>query len=275
MPVSLRTLMVVFTVMIVPASAYAQASITGVVKDASGAVLPGVTVEATSPELIEKVRSAITDGTGQFRIENLRPGIYAVSFTLTGFSTTRREGIALTGSFTATVNAELRLGALEETITVTGESPTVDVQSSKRQQTLDGDVLRAVPRAPGYHSLMALIPGITTSGTADVGGLGGPLVKTFSIHGGRLSEGRLQLDGISTGAGVGGSGTSGYIADITNAQEVTFTTSGGLGEMETGGPVMNIVPRQGGNSAAGCSSSTAPTARCRAATTRTNCARPA
>ena len=132
MPVSLRTLIVVFALAIVPATVYAQASITGVVKDVSGAVLPGVTVEATSPELIEKVRTAVTDGTGQFRIENLRPGTYAVSFSLTGFSTARREGVALTGAFTATVNAELRLGALEETVTVTGESPTVDVQIRKR-----------------------------------------------------------------------------------------------------------------------------------------------
>src|SRR5688572_3214023 len=95
-------------VLSVPSLVYAQASITGVVRDSSGAVLPGVTVEASSPALIEKVRSVVTDGTGQYRIENLRPGAYTVTFVLPGFSTVKREGIELTGSFTASINAELR-----------------------------------------------------------------------------------------------------------------------------------------------------------------------
>jgi hypothetical protein len=233
---------------LVPAIADAQqASITGVVRDTSGAVLPGVIVEASSPALIERVRSVVSDSTGQYRIVDLRPGVYTVTFTLTGFSTVRREGIELTGSFTATVNADLRLGSLEETITVTGESPVVDVQSSKRQQVLPDELIQAIPTARVYHSLMGLIPGINLSGTSDVGGIGGPAVITFSVHGGRFSEGRLQLDGTSTGAAVGGSGTSYYVVDVGNAQEVTFSTSGGMGESETGGPLMNVVPRQGGN----------------------------
>ena len=122
--------MLVALIALIPSAAYAQASITGVVRDASGAVLPGVTVEAASPALIEKVRSVVTDGTGQYRIVDLRPGTYTVTFTLPGFNTVKREGIELTGSFTATVNADLQVGALEETITVTGESPIVDVQSA-------------------------------------------------------------------------------------------------------------------------------------------------
>ena len=122
----------VLTVVLAPALAHAQASITGIVKDSSGAVLPGVTVEAASPELIEKVRTAVTDGSGQYRIVDLRPGAYSVTFTLTGFNTVKREGIELTGTFTSTVNADLRVGSLEETITVTGESPIVDVQSIRR-----------------------------------------------------------------------------------------------------------------------------------------------
>src|SRR4029434_7972699 len=105
--------------------AFAQASITGVARDSSGAVLPGVTVEASSPALIEKSRSVITSGTGQYTIVDLRPGTYAVTFTLPGFSTVRREGLELTGAFVATVNAELRVGGVAETITVTGESPVV------------------------------------------------------------------------------------------------------------------------------------------------------
>src|SRR5688572_15655214 len=200
------------TSVVAPTLAHAQqASITGVVRDTSGAVLPGVTVEASSPALIEKVRSVTTDGTGQYRIVDLRPGDYIVTFSLAGFSTVKRDGIELTGSFTATVNADLRVGSLEETIRVTGESPVVDVQSAKRQQVLPDELIQAIPTARVYHSLMGLIPGISLSGTSDVGGIGGPAVITFSMHGGRFSEGRLQLDGTSTGAAVGGSGTSYYV----------------------------------------------------------------
>src|SRR4051812_27508303 len=156
-------LAVLAVLVLVPAAAFAQASIAGTVKDASGAVLPGVTVEASSPELIEKVRTALSDGSGQYRIESLRPGTYAVTFTLTGFSTVKREGIELTGSFTATVNADLRVGAVTETVTVSGESPIVDVQSAKRQQTLTDEVIGAIPTARVYHSIMNLVPGVTTS----------------------------------------------------------------------------------------------------------------
>src|SRR5215468_6437885 len=125
-----RALALAVVCALAPAEAWAQASLAGLVKDASGAVLPGVTVEAASPALIEKTRTAVTDGSGQFRVVDLRPGTYTVTFTLPGFSTVRREGIVLTGSFVATVNADLRVGTVEETITVTGESPIVDVQST-------------------------------------------------------------------------------------------------------------------------------------------------
>src|SRR5438876_1541361 len=130
-----RALFVPVLLAMLPASAYAQASITGVVKDASGAVLPGVTVETASPVLIEKTRSAVTDGSGQYRIVDLRAGTYTVTFTLTGFSTVKREGIELSGSFIATINADMKVGAVEETITVSGETPIVDVQSTRRQTT--------------------------------------------------------------------------------------------------------------------------------------------
>src|SRR4029077_4608803 len=112
-----------FVAILLPAVASAQATITGTVKDASGAVLPGVTVEASSPAMIEKVRTAATDGTGQYRIENLAPGTYAITFTLSGFSTVKREGIELVGSFVASINVELKVGSLEETITVSGQTP--------------------------------------------------------------------------------------------------------------------------------------------------------
>src|SRR6185295_4668464 len=120
-------------VLLVPAMAHAQASITGIVRDSSGAVLPGVTVEAASPALIEKVRTAVTDGTGQYRIVDLRPGTYGVTFTLTGFSVVRVDGIELAGSFTATVNADLQVGSVTETVTVSGQTPMVDVQSTRTE----------------------------------------------------------------------------------------------------------------------------------------------
>src|SRR5947199_6458824 len=121
--------------LIAPTAAYAQASIVGTVRDASGAVLPGVTVEASSPVLIEKTRSVVSGGTGQYSIENLRPGTYTVTFSLPGFATVKREGIELTGTFIASVNGELRVGGVAETVTVTGESPLVDVASARTQQT--------------------------------------------------------------------------------------------------------------------------------------------
>ena len=131
-----RWVVLVLAMLAVPAIALAQATIAGVVRDPSGAVLPGVTVEASSPALIEKVRAAVTDGTGQYRIIDLRPGVYSVAFTLPGFSPVKRDGVELTGAFTATVNVELRVGGVAETITVTGQSPIVDVQGTNQQATL-------------------------------------------------------------------------------------------------------------------------------------------
>src|SRR5437870_13022962 len=136
-----RSLIVAAFIALLPGAARAQSAIAGVVKDTSGAVLPGVTVEAASDVLIEKTRSAVTDGSGQYRIVDLRAGTYVVTFTLTGFTSVRREGVELTGSFTATVSAELRVGALAETITVSGETPVVDTQSVRRQTTISGDTL--------------------------------------------------------------------------------------------------------------------------------------
>src|SRR5262249_44962501 len=127
---SIRLFVGLVAVVLLPAAAYAQASIAGVVRDTSGAVLPGVTVEASSPVLIEKVRTATSDGSGQYRVENLRPGIYTVKFTLVGFSTVSREGVELSGSATTSVNADLKVGSVAETVTVTGESPVIDLRSA-------------------------------------------------------------------------------------------------------------------------------------------------
>src|SRR5438034_7153328 len=182
-----------------PTAAHAQAALAGVVKDTSGAVLPGVTVEAASPALIEKVRSVITDATGQYRIVDLRPGTYSVTFTLPGFSTVKRDGIELSGSFVATVNGDLKVGALEETITVTGETPIVDVQSAKVQQTVSKDILTAIPTSRNASGIQNLIPGMTTSQSGasvsggDSGGIqGGQGAMAGRIHGGKADGSRTK-----------------------------------------------------------------------------------
>jgi hypothetical protein len=238
-------------VVLAPSIAYAQASIAGAVRDTSGAVLPGVTVEAASPALIEKVRSVVTDGSGQYRIVDLRPGTYSVTFTLPGFTTVKREGIELTGSFNATINAELRVGGLEETITVSGETPIVDTQSIRRQTTLTSEVLTTVPTARSWAATAVLIPGIVTQAGASADIQVTPQMTVFGGMGGRANEGRMQVDGLNTGAALNGGGVSTYVADISNAAEVVTTTSGGLGEAEVGGPTLSIVPRSGGNTVAG------------------------
>jgi hypothetical protein len=245
MPRFLRILAAVACVVFfVPAFALAQASITGAVRDSSGAVLPGVSVEASSPALIEKVRTAVTDGTGQYQIVDLRPGTYAVTFMLTGFGAVKREGIELTGSFVATVNADLKVGAVTETVTVTGESPIVDVKSARNQETIGSDVIASIPSGRQYFSLTTLVPALNVQGN-DIGAASGPIFSVFQIHGGRRNEGQVRVEGLN--AGFQGMGVSFYVPDVGNAQEVTFNLTGGLGEAETGGPQMNIVPRQGGN----------------------------
>ena len=236
---------------LVPSVVHAQASIAGTVKDASGAVLPGVTVEAASPALIEKVRSVVTDDSGQYRIVDLRPGTYSVTFTLAGFTTVKREGIELTGSFNAPVSVELRVGGIEETITVTGESPIVDTQSIRRQTTLDHEILTTAPTARSWAATAVLIPGIITQAGASADIQVTPQMTVFGGMGGRGNEGRMQVDGLNTGAALNGGGVSTYVADVSNAAEVVTTTSGGMGEAEVGGPTLSIVPRSGGNNMSG------------------------
>jgi hypothetical protein len=245
---SLNVLTVFAWAFLIPVVAYSQgAAITGVVRDGSGAVLPGVTVEAASPALIEKTRSAVTDGTGQYRIVDLRAGIYSVTVTLPGFSTVKREGIELSGSFVATVNAELKVGTVEETITVRGETPIVDVQSAKQQVNISNTELAALPSSRLIGGLLNLIPGITGP-DRDVGGAKGVTQQATwggSIHGGRATEGRMLVDGFQATNGNSGGGL--YMANTGTAQEVTISTHGGLGEAETGGVLTNAIPREGSN----------------------------
>jgi hypothetical protein len=228
--------------------AFAQASLAGVVRDASGAVLPGVTVEAASPALIEKVRTAVTDGTGRYRIEDLRPGDYTVTFALAGFASVRREGLTVSGSAVIAVDAEMRVGGVQETVTVTGAAPVVDVQSTRREVTLDNETMRSLPAVRSYSYLVNTVPGVQTNNN-NVNT--GPVFAIFPIHGGRGVESRLTVDGLNISNPPGGNQPPNFTADVGNAQEVTMLTSGGLGEIETAGLTMNIVPKQGGNSLSG------------------------
>ncbi|HLG59186.1 MAG TPA: carboxypeptidase regulatory-like domain-containing protein [Vicinamibacterales bacterium] len=233
--------------LLVPAAVSAQSTITGVVSDTSGAVLPGVTVEAASEALIEKVRTAVTDGSGRYRIVDLRPGTYKVTFTLTGFNTFVRDGLELPAEFVSTVNTEMRVGQLEETVTVTGESPVVDVQSARRQRQLNNELIEALPAAQGFAAIATLMPSFIISG----GGNNNVQLNTgmivFGGRGGRGNEGIAQTDGIGTGAAINGGGVSGY-GRLDTSQEVVMTSTGGLGDVEVGGPIVNLVPRSGGNS---------------------------
>jgi hypothetical protein len=236
-------------VLALPAAAMAQSgsNIAGVVRDTTGAVLPGVTVEAASPALIERVRVAVTDGQGLYRVIDLRPGVYSVTFTLPGFSTVRREGVELTSSFTATVNVDLRVGALEETITVSGEAPTVDIQNVVQQRVMTRDVIDAIPvGARSAQNLGVLIPGVTTN-VHDVGGSAFSS-SAIAIHGSRAQEQQQLYDGMyyNNGQGRGGS----FVAIATNdatIQEIALETGGLSAESETSGIRTNIVPKDGGN----------------------------
>ena len=181
----LRLVLVVLASLALPAAALAQSAIAGVVKDSTGAVLPGVTVEANSPALIEKVKTAATNEAGQYRIVDLRPGTYTVTFTLTGFNTVVREGILLEANFTAPINVELRVGAVSENVTVTGSSPVVDVQTSTRREVVTQQQLEAIPTGRSFVLMANTVPSVSTGGF-DVGGsnamwVGGSLLVHGSI----------------------------------------------------------------------------------------------
>jgi Carboxypeptidase regulatory-like domain len=223
-------------------------SLAGTVRDTSGAVLPGVTIEASSPALITKVRTGVTDDAGQYRIPDLPPGTYKVTFTLAGFATVVREGLELSGGGVMTVGAEMRVGSLSESITVTGQSPVVDVQTARQQITIDGNIVRALPASRSYGNYIAAIPAIQATG---FGGGAATINNFFAARGGKQTEGLIQLDGMNVGAPGNGGGVSGYLYDMSNSAEVQVAISGGLGEADRGGPAFNIIPKTGGNTFSG------------------------
>jgi len=230
-------------VWLIPSAAFAQATLTGTVRDNSGLILPGVTVEAASPALIEKVRTAVTDASGQYRIVDLRAGVYTLTFSLSGFNVVKRESITLAGTQVLNIPIDMRVGGIQETITVTGETPVVDVQSVRKEVVLDQEVIQAIPATRSVGGLLNITPGLTV----DNNGIAlSPTMTFFSANGGANNEGRMAVNGMTVGAARSG-GVSSYVYDSVGVDEVAVRVGGGLGETDTGGPIMNIVPRSGGN----------------------------
>jgi hypothetical protein len=242
-------LLALIVVLCIPAVAVAQSQITGVVKDESGGVLPGVSVEAASPVLIEKIKTAVTDADGRYRIVDLRPGVYKITFTLSGFSTLGKEGVELPSNFTSTINVELKVGALEETVTVSGETSVVDVQQASRTQVITRDLLDNLPVSRTIQTIGMPIPGIRMSGQ-DVGGSLETGQNNMSAHGMQGRNNTLQLDGLQINSQENNGEQFGYLNDALNA-EVTVSTYASSAEVSGGGIKVNTIPRDGGNSFSG------------------------
>jgi hypothetical protein len=237
--------------LLAPGVATAQ-RIGGTVTDSTGAILPGVTVEARSPALIEQVRSVVTDGSGQYLIVALEPGIYAVTFSLTGFRTVLRDGIQLRTGFTANVDVQLSVGAVEETVTVSGASPIVDVNTIEQRQVIDRQIIDTIPTGKSFQSYVLLVPGMVgsnsffTSLSQDAGGMSTSQTQRMSIHGGIANDQQLEINGMDTGDVVLPGANYAFYPD-GNFEEVSVDYAGNSAEVETGGVRINMIPREGGN----------------------------
>lgn len=240
-------LLVATAALFVAAPVAAQSSgIAGVVRDSGGGVLPGVTVEAASPALIERVRSAITDSQGRYNILDLRPGTYSVTFTLPGFSTVRRTEIELPAAFTANVNVDLKVGALEETITVTGESPLVDTRNVIKRQVVGQDVIESMPTSKNWSTLGVMTVGVF-SNQNDVGGSAGEHQNQLKAHGGSFNDRIVQLDGLMIANMACNYACTGLSTNDASTQELSYEFGAISAEVAGGGVRVNIIPREGGN----------------------------
>ena len=229
---------------LLPALASAQSAIAGAVTDNTGGVLPGVTVEVASPVLIGGSRVAVTGGEGRFNVVDLRPGIYTVTFSLPGFGTVVREGLDLPADFTATVNAQLSVGALEESVTVSGESPVVDVQSAARRQTLDREVLDSIPTSRTGQGMGAIIVGVRLN-RPDMAGTRSTENSRMYVHGSDDRDVSINVEGLSIDA-QDDNGIQGYY-NVNMVQEIAYTTSAISAESAKGGVRMNMIAQEGGN----------------------------
>ena len=233
----------------VPGVARAQSGIAGVVRDDTGGVLPGVTIEASSEALIERTRSVVSDNQGQYRFVDLRPGLYQVNFSLAGFNTIRREGINLPADFVASLNIDMKVGALEETLTVRGDTPLVDVQSTARSQVISRDVLDAIPTGRSFQSVGQLVVGVQLS-RPDVGGSQGMQQTYFSVHGLSARNTTVQVDGMMMNSTRSDNQVNPYFNDAMS-QEISYETTGAGADVSAGGVRINMIPREGGNKFSG------------------------
>jgi hypothetical protein len=242
---------VAVTSLVWPTVGLAQSAIAGTVKDSTGAVLPGVTVEASSPALIEKVKTTNTDQEGQYRIVDLRPGTYTVNFSLTGFTPVIRESVVLEASFTAPINVEMRVGTVEESVTVAGASPVVDVQTSQRRELVSQQFVDSLPTSRNYALLAGTVPAIFT-GAFDVGGSSTmTTTPTLAVHGSLTGDSRTLIDGFVVD-GMSGSGQCACLYDSeSQTQEIAVQVSGGSAENQLSGVLVNRIPRTGGNTFGG------------------------
>lgn len=230
-------------------AANAQSAFAGVVRDDSGGVLPGVTVEAASPVLIEKVRTVFTDGSGQYRIVDLRPGVYSLKFTLPGFGTVVRDKIELIANFTAPINVELRVGSVEETITVSGATPVVDMQSATNQQVMTKELLEAVPTGRSIWAVGSTLNGVSLS-APDVGGTAGMQQTYMATHGSDRRDNAIQVDGMSVN-GIEGDGAIQNYFNQGMFEEMSFQTSALTAEVPSAGVRLNMIPKDGSNTLRG------------------------
>lgn len=235
-------------------AAWAQqgSGIAGVVRDTSGLAMPGVTIEAASPALIEKVRTVTSDGEGRYTIVDLRPGTYTVTFSLEGFSTIKRDGIVLGTGFTATVNVAMQVGSLSETITVSGAAPVVDTTSMRKQETLNSSELESLPSGSvGLQTLAYVTPGFAAT-QADVGGTRDTWSAqgNYTFYHGKTGT-RASFDGFRNQYFIGAASGVGYITDQGNIQELQLETSGMGAESGSGSVTLNAIPKSGSNTFAG------------------------
>jgi hypothetical protein len=236
-------------VLLLASAARAQdAGIAGVAKDATGGVLPGVTVTAASPVLIEQQRGAVTDTEGRYVITQLRPGVYSVTFSLAGFATVVRQGINLSTGFTANVEAELRVGAITESITVTGATPVVDLQNVRRQTVVTNELLQALPTSTkSIGGLATLTTGVT--GLGDVGGSYQVEPGQDVVSGGGRFHGKSGTKVSYDGMGMeNSSGNNSYQLNAASVEEMVMSTSGISADTNADGLVVNVIPKEGSNS---------------------------
>jgi hypothetical protein len=243
----MRLWLTIAAIALTPVSVLAQerASIVGTVQDTSGAVLPGVTVEASSPALIERVRSGVSDGSGRYAIIDLRPGTYTVTFSLPGFKSFKREGIVLEGAFAATVNASLAVGTVEETVTVSAASPVVDLQSTQNQSVINRQALDVLPAARTMQGAASLVPGVSFYSQG--------FTSNMSIHGSLREDQHIYFDGMNIGQNLtqNGQQANGVTVNELAQQELVYDAGSQSAEVAVGGVRMDSIPREGGNQFSG------------------------